>query len=190
MRRAGCRVILKYHSINEAGRPPSSSIESLNNHPDFLILPFSRSPSNLSRNFIMNLKTITILLSLCETLFAVPIQGSQKDKRQGLGGFNFGDLASTGTSGTSAGSNTNPFGSLFSGIIPSMSSSGSSAGTGNMILPAGALTSGSQIGNDETNQGQSGSGDFSQGGEDGEEAAAVAVQDGNEGDGLEDETVA
>lgn len=156
----------------------------------FLILPFSRSPSNLSRNFIMNLKTITILLSLCQTLFAVPIQGSQKDKRQGLGGFNFGDLASMGTSGTSAGSNTNPFGSLFSGIIPSTSSSGSSAGTGNMILPAGALTSGSQTGNDETNQGQSGSGDFSQGGEDGEEAAAVAVQDGNEGDGPEDETVA
>ncbi|EAW16007.1 uncharacterized protein NFIA_053530 [Aspergillus fischeri NRRL 181] len=136
----------------------------------------------------MNLKTVTILLGLCEILLAVPIQGSQKDKRQGLEGFNFGDLASTGASGTSAGSNTNPFGSLFSGV-PSTSGSGSSAGTGNMILPAGTLTSGSQTGNDETNQGQSGSGDLSQGGEGGQDVEE-AGQDGNEGDGPEDETVA
>ncbi|KAF4153406.1 hypothetical protein CNMCM6069_000800 [Aspergillus lentulus] len=137
----------------------------------------------------MNLKTVTILLGLCEIIFAVPIQGSQKDKRQGLEGFNFGDLASTGASGTTTGSTTNPFGSLFSGIIPSTSGSGSSTGTGNMIFQTGTLTSGSQTGNGETNEGQSGSGDISQGGEGGQDADEEG-QDANEDDGPEDETVA
>jgi hypothetical protein len=130
----------------------------------------------------MNLKTVTILLGLCEILLAVPIQGSLRDKRQGFGGFDFGDLANIGSSGTTTGSNTNPFGSLLSGLNPSTSGSGSSTGTGNMIFPAGTLTAGSQAGNDETNQGLSGSGDLSQGGEGG--------QDADEGDSQEDETAA
>ncbi|GIJ89709.1 hypothetical protein Asppvi_008654 [Aspergillus pseudoviridinutans] len=130
----------------------------------------------------MNLKTVTILLGLCEILLAVPIQGSPKDKRQSFEDFDFGDLANTGSSGTTTGSNTNPFGSLLAGIVPSTSGSGSSTGTGNMIFLTGSLTSDSQTGNDETNQGLSGSGDLSQGGEGG--------QDADEGDSPEDETVA
>ncbi|KAF7165397.1 hypothetical protein CNMCM5623_009562 [Aspergillus felis] len=129
----------------------------------------------------MNLKTVAILLGLCEILLAVPIQGSPKDRRQGFEGFDFGDLANIGSSGTTTGSNTSPFGSLLSGIIPSTSGSGSSTGTGNMIFPTGTLTSDSQTSNDETNQGLSGSGDLSQGGEGGQAA--------DEGDSPEAETV-
>ncbi|RHZ62161.1 uncharacterized protein CDV56_108641 [Aspergillus thermomutatus] len=159
----------------------------------------------------MDLRTVTILLSLCEILLAVPIQGSQKDKRQGFeDAFDFGDLANTGafssstnpfgsiSSGATTGSNNagvlnglqglisptgnpsstqnaspsgaNPFGALFSGIIPSTSGSGSPTGTGNMILPTGTFSSGSQTGDDETNQGLSGFGDLSLGGEGGQDA--------------------